>query len=132
MSVVEELECSRGGRSHVKRESDASLCRCYRCCVLSEDMMIGQSVDRFGNNCCVESTSRCIPYLKWSNTNEEVVKNIRHKWYRKASQTLTTAPVLLTTNMDEADEEALRDELAGRTGNTDTESEDEDMAMVAA
>ncbi|KAF7349826.1 hypothetical protein MVEN_01283100 [Mycena venus] len=69
---------------------------------------------------------------KWSNTNEEVVKNIRHKWYRKASQTLTTAPVLLTTNMDEADEEALRDELAGRTGNTDTESEDEDVAMVAA
>ncbi|KAF7333705.1 hypothetical protein MVEN_02326800 [Mycena venus] len=69
---------------------------------------------------------------KWSNTNEEVVKNIRHKWYRKASQTLMTAPVLLTTNMDEADEEALRDELAGRTGNTDTESEDEDAAMVAA
>jgi len=69
---------------------------------------------------------------KWSNANQEVVKNIRRKWYRKASETLTSAPAVLVTNMDEADEDVLRDELADRTGNTESEFEEEDAVMTAA
>ncbi|KAJ7854825.1 hypothetical protein B0H14DRAFT_3449381 [Mycena olivaceomarginata] len=38
---------------------------------------------------------------KWSNANEDIVQNIRLKWYHKASQTLTSEPVLLDSNMDE-------------------------------
>ncbi|KAJ7719664.1 hypothetical protein B0H16DRAFT_1897093 [Mycena metata] len=69
---------------------------------------------------------------KWNALNPTVVENIRRTWYKRASQTLVpsalqTAP---STNIDENEEDALRNELDGRTGDTD-EDEDEDDAEAA-
>ncbi|KAJ7204114.1 hypothetical protein GGX14DRAFT_460880 [Mycena pura] len=63
---------------------------------------------------------------KWHKVNELVVDNLRHKWYRRASRTLTnTLDTDKSGNMDEDQENTLRDELAGRTGETDSEAEAE-------
>ncbi|KAJ7754279.1 hypothetical protein B0H14DRAFT_2476855 [Mycena olivaceomarginata] len=61
---------------------------------------------------------------KWSACNPTVVENIRRKWYRRASETLVPSTLTtMSTNIDDAQEEAMRDELAGRTGDTDSEDE---------
>ncbi|KAJ7487081.1 hypothetical protein FB451DRAFT_1391935 [Mycena latifolia] len=61
---------------------------------------------------------------RWSCLNEAVVGNIRRKWYSRASQTLISAkPLTTTTNIDDTQEDLLRNELAGRTGDTDSEAE---------
>ncbi|KAJ7438104.1 hypothetical protein B0H11DRAFT_2105686 [Mycena galericulata] len=64
---------------------------------------------------------------RWSNCNEAVVETLRRKWYRRASQTLSaTAPSATPTNIDEDHEDALRLQMAGRTGDTDSESGGDD------
>ncbi|KAF8124505.1 hypothetical protein K438DRAFT_2034210 [Mycena galopus ATCC 62051] len=61
---------------------------------------------------------------KWSKLDEDVTKNIRHNWYRRASETFVTESTSqLSTNIDDKAIAALRAELAGRTGDTDSESE---------
>ncbi|KAJ7247118.1 hypothetical protein B0H12DRAFT_1324928 [Mycena haematopus] len=60
----------------------------------------------------------------WSKLDEAVVKKIRHNWYRRASETFLTEPASqVSTNIDDAAIAALRAELAGRTGDTDSEAE---------
>ncbi|KAF8143445.1 hypothetical protein K438DRAFT_1783745 [Mycena galopus ATCC 62051] len=61
---------------------------------------------------------------KWSKLDEDVVKKIRHNWYRRASETFVIESTpQLSTNIDDKGIEALRAELAGRTGDTESESE---------
>ncbi|KAJ6527884.1 hypothetical protein DFH09DRAFT_1327987 [Mycena vulgaris] len=63
---------------------------------------------------------------RWSDLKPGVVENIRRKWYRRASQTLTSVvPLTTATNINEAQIYLLRNELAGRTGDTDSEAEPE-------
>ncbi|KAJ7271418.1 hypothetical protein B0H12DRAFT_1320089 [Mycena haematopus] len=67
----------------------------------------------------------------WSKLDEAVVKKIRHNWYRRASETFLTEPASqVSTNIDDAAIAALRAELAGRTGDTDSEAEMEIDAEV--
>ncbi|KAJ7939304.1 hypothetical protein B0H13DRAFT_2300559 [Mycena leptocephala] len=67
---------------------------------------------------------------RWSNCSSTVVETLRRKWYRQVSQTFTTStPSSLSTNIDQEQEDALREELAGRTGDTDSEPELEDIDM---
>ncbi|KAJ6620328.1 hypothetical protein B0H10DRAFT_1679662, partial [Mycena sp. CBHHK59/15] len=62
----------------------------------------------------------------WSSLNKTVVENIRRKWTKRASQTLGLATTSqASSNIDKAQEDALRDEMEGRTGATDSEPEDE-------
>ncbi|KAJ7762800.1 hypothetical protein DFH07DRAFT_956706 [Mycena maculata] len=69
---------------------------------------------------------------RWSDLNPAVVETLRRKWYRQVSQTLTTSTLSsMSTNIDQEQEDALRDELAGRTGDTDSEPELEDVVMFA-
>ncbi|KAJ7037755.1 hypothetical protein C8F04DRAFT_1256649 [Mycena alexandri] len=68
---------------------------------------------------------------KWNALNPTVVENIRRTWYKRASQTLVTSALQMapSTNIDENEEDALRNELDGRTGDTD-EDEDDDAEAV--
>ncbi|KAJ7934112.1 hypothetical protein B0H13DRAFT_2497674 [Mycena leptocephala] len=63
-----------------------------------------------------QPTTRVADVERWNDYNTTVVENLRRTWYRRASQTLTS-PIRLTasTNIDQEQEDALRDELAGRT-----------------
>ncbi|KAF8208318.1 hypothetical protein K438DRAFT_1755014 [Mycena galopus ATCC 62051] len=70
---------------------------------------------------------RCHVHLadteKWSKLNEDVVKNIRHNWYHRIFEMFVTeSPLQLSTNIDDKAIVALCTELAGRTGDTDSES----------
>ncbi|KAJ7091029.1 hypothetical protein C8R44DRAFT_750776 [Mycena epipterygia] len=57
---------------------------------------------------------------RWSNMNKVVVENIRRRWYRRASQTLTSAvSSTIAANIGDSQEDALRNELEGRMGDTD-------------
>ncbi|KAJ7796066.1 hypothetical protein B0H14DRAFT_3495245 [Mycena olivaceomarginata] len=71
-----------------------------------------------------QPTTRVADAERWNDYNTTVVENLRRTWYRRASQTLTS-PIRLTasTNIDQEQEDALRDELAGRTVETDSEIE---------
>ncbi|KAJ7183396.1 hypothetical protein C8R46DRAFT_1209558 [Mycena filopes] len=62
---------------------------------------------------------------KWNALSPTVVENIRGNWYKRASQTLLTPATgsVLSTNINEDEEEALRNELAGRSGDTDAEDD---------
>ncbi|KAJ7891660.1 hypothetical protein B0H14DRAFT_2560711 [Mycena olivaceomarginata] len=60
---------------------------------------------------------------RWVDINKGVVDNIRHKWYKHASQGLVADVSEGATHISQTREEALRAELAGRTGETDGESE---------
>ncbi|KAJ7727509.1 hypothetical protein B0H14DRAFT_3518846 [Mycena olivaceomarginata] len=52
--------------------------------------------------------------------NQTVVDNLCIKWYTWASP----IPSTVSTNISQSRADALRDELAGRTGLTDSEAED--------
>ncbi|KAJ7901467.1 hypothetical protein B0H13DRAFT_2336048 [Mycena leptocephala] len=71
-----------------------------------------------------QPTTRVADAERWNEYNTTVVENLRRTWYRRASQTLTS-PIRLTasTNIDQEQEDTLRDELAGRTVETDSEIE---------
>ncbi|KAJ7751484.1 hypothetical protein DFH07DRAFT_774729 [Mycena maculata] len=61
---------------------------------------------------------------KWAGLNPAVVQNMRHKWYTHASNTLGLATVSNEDiNIGIEQEAALREELDGRTGATDSESD---------
>ncbi|KAJ6601844.1 hypothetical protein DFH09DRAFT_1069396 [Mycena vulgaris] len=60
------------------------------------------------------------------DVNKVVVEKIRSKWYRRASQPNShglCASGNVHTHIEDDDEESLRIELAGRTGDTDSEAE---------
>ncbi|KAJ7137384.1 hypothetical protein C8R43DRAFT_610780 [Mycena crocata] len=61
---------------------------------------------------------------EWHSLNEQVVQNIRHKWFVRATRKLElpTTPDG-ASHLDSTQKDALRDELAGRTGETDSEPE---------
>ncbi|KAJ7798116.1 hypothetical protein B0H14DRAFT_43470 [Mycena olivaceomarginata] len=61
---------------------------------------------------------------KWIKYNPVVTENLRRKWYKRASQHFAPAEPEKGTHIEEEDEDALRLELAGRTGETDSEGED--------
>ncbi|KAJ7757338.1 hypothetical protein DFH07DRAFT_772820 [Mycena maculata] len=67
---------------------------------------------------------------KWIKANPTVTENLRRKWYKRASQHFVPAELEKNTHIDEEDQDALRLELAGRTGETDSENEGQDDAMV--
>ncbi|KAJ7075486.1 hypothetical protein B0H15DRAFT_956401 [Mycena belliarum] len=61
---------------------------------------------------------------QWSKLNEHVVENIRRKWSSRASRSLNlTSPDEDDGCLAPAQEDALREELEGRTGATDSEAE---------
>ncbi|KAJ7927944.1 hypothetical protein B0H13DRAFT_1969808 [Mycena leptocephala] len=60
----------------------------------------------------------------WASMNEGVVDNLRRKWYTRAIRSFgPTASSNSSTHINRSREEALRAELAGRTGETDSETE---------
>ncbi|KAJ7288660.1 hypothetical protein C8J57DRAFT_1494938 [Mycena rebaudengoi] len=63
----------------------------------------------------------------WSKLNPSFCENVRLKWTRRACETLglTDATSTTFTNIDKTQEALMRDEMAGRTGETDSEAEDE-------
>ncbi|KAJ7749095.1 hypothetical protein DFH07DRAFT_1035458 [Mycena maculata] len=62
---------------------------------------------------------------KWCATNPTVTEKIRARWYKRASQTFSfEASSKERTNIDDVRQEAIRSELEGRTGDTDSEPED--------
>ncbi|KAJ7847692.1 hypothetical protein B0H13DRAFT_1907174 [Mycena leptocephala] len=60
---------------------------------------------------------------KWIKCNPTVTEKLRRKWYKRASQHFCPAEPEQSTHIDEEDQDALRLELEGRTGETDTENE---------
>ncbi|KAJ7899454.1 hypothetical protein B0H14DRAFT_3423764 [Mycena olivaceomarginata] len=56
--------------------------------------------------------------------NQTVVDNLCIKWYTRASCAITGLSLDVSTNISQSRADALRDELAGRTGLTDSEAED--------
>ncbi|KAJ7193474.1 hypothetical protein GGX14DRAFT_577263 [Mycena pura] len=62
----------------------------------------------------------------WAKMNPEVVDKLRRKWYIRASSHLTGsgATTSIPTYITPTQADALRAELAGRTGDTDSEAED--------
>ncbi|KAF7336495.1 hypothetical protein MSAN_02304200 [Mycena sanguinolenta] len=61
----------------------------------------------------------------WAEINKAVVNNLRLKWYTRASSAIIGASPDVVTNIDEARADALREELEGHTGLTDSEAEAE-------
>ncbi|KAJ7712002.1 hypothetical protein B0H14DRAFT_3902417 [Mycena olivaceomarginata] len=61
---------------------------------------------------------------KWIKYNPVITENLRRKWYKRASQHFAPAEPKKGTHIEEKDEDPLRLELAGRTGETDSEGED--------
>ncbi|KAF7372601.1 hypothetical protein MVEN_00122900 [Mycena venus] len=59
---------------------------------------------------------------RWADMNKNVVDKLRHKWLTRAI--FAKGPSDAGTHINEAREDALRAELAGRTGDTDSESEE--------
>ncbi|KAJ7057721.1 hypothetical protein C8F01DRAFT_1255725 [Mycena amicta] len=67
----------------------------------------------------------------WANLDQAVTSKLRQKWYRRAVSTLTSAVSTMTaTNLSLERQEALRAQLASRTGDTDSE-DDEDSSTEA-
>ncbi|KAJ7019295.1 hypothetical protein C8F04DRAFT_1257522 [Mycena alexandri] len=63
---------------------------------------------------------------RWADLNEDVVLKLRGKWYTRASRTLgLAARPTGQSHISLNREELLRQELAGRTGETDSENEGE-------
>ncbi|KAJ7225072.1 hypothetical protein B0H12DRAFT_1149635 [Mycena haematopus] len=59
----------------------------------------------------------------WNNLNLEVTANIRCKWFLRGTRALGLGTSSDDQGMDAKQEEALRNELEGRTGETDSEPE---------
>ncbi|KAJ7911233.1 hypothetical protein B0H13DRAFT_2660635 [Mycena leptocephala] len=67
----------------------------------------------------------------WASMNEGVVDNLRRKWYTRAIRSFgPAASSNSSTHINRSREEALRAELAGRTGETDSETELPDAAQA--
>ncbi|KAJ7719572.1 hypothetical protein B0H16DRAFT_1606126 [Mycena metata] len=64
---------------------------------------------------------------RWEELDKVVIRNIRAKWYKRAIGPLKLAAAdgPSGTHIDEKRENLLRQELAGRTGETDSEDENE-------
>ncbi|KAF8207985.1 hypothetical protein K438DRAFT_1961486 [Mycena galopus ATCC 62051] len=60
---------------------------------------------------------------RWVELNKNVVENLRRKWYNRASHGFASAASGTSSHINKDREDALRAELAGRTGETDSESE---------
>ncbi|KAJ7156434.1 hypothetical protein C8R43DRAFT_949308 [Mycena crocata] len=67
----------------------------------------------------------------WCALRPAVTKIIRRKWFKRATETLGLEPAsaVAATRLDEAQLDALRLELAGRTGETDSEPEIDDAPV---
>ncbi|KAJ7717262.1 hypothetical protein B0H16DRAFT_1799442 [Mycena metata] len=66
---------------------------------------------------------------KWINCNPVVTEKLRKKWFKRAAQNFGPVEPKEDTHLDEEDQDALRMELDGRTGDTDSENEDAAEAM---
>ncbi|KAJ7059994.1 hypothetical protein C8F01DRAFT_1294242 [Mycena amicta] len=73
-------------------------------------------------------STHLIDVEKWSTVSPTVVENLRRHWYTKLTGTLVNATTTTTgpSNIDDEQEAALRAELEGRTGDTDSEPEAEE------
>ncbi|KAJ7192316.1 hypothetical protein GGX14DRAFT_578183 [Mycena pura] len=60
---------------------------------------------------------------KWIKCNPTVTEKLRRKWYKRAAQDFAPAEPEQRTNIDVEDQDAIRMELEGRTGDTDSEVE---------
>ncbi|KAJ7652674.1 hypothetical protein DFH06DRAFT_1134131 [Mycena polygramma] len=60
---------------------------------------------------------------KWIKSNPIVTENLRHKWYKRASQHYISPEPLKESYIDDDDVDILRLEMEGRTGDTDSEEE---------
>ncbi|KAJ7898896.1 hypothetical protein B0H14DRAFT_3554329 [Mycena olivaceomarginata] len=71
---------------------------------------------------------------KWIKCNPTVTEKLRRKWYKRAAQDFAPAEPEQCTNIDADDQDAIRMELEGRTGNTDSEEENDvnDDPLAAA
>ncbi|KAF7349789.1 hypothetical protein MVEN_01278900 [Mycena venus] len=65
---------------------------------------------------------------KWIGLNPVVTEKLRRKWYKKAAQHIAPAEREQDTHIDNEDQDALRMQLDGRTGDTDSENEDDAAA----
>ncbi|KAJ7159500.1 hypothetical protein C8R46DRAFT_1224092 [Mycena filopes] len=66
---------------------------------------------------------------RWADLDQELVLRLRTRWYTRASRALgVEAKSGVHTNITQTREELLRQELAGRTGETDSENEGGDEA----
>ncbi|KAJ6508169.1 hypothetical protein C8R45DRAFT_436900 [Mycena sanguinolenta] len=68
-------------------------------------------------------TTHLADITTWAEINKTVVNNLRLKWYTRTSGTITGPSTDVATNIDEARADALRGELDGHTGLTDSEAE---------
>ncbi|KAF8128067.1 hypothetical protein K438DRAFT_1789678 [Mycena galopus ATCC 62051] len=59
----------------------------------------------------------------WADMNKTVVDRLRHEWFTRAMGSFAMGLSDPGTHLAEAHEDALRAELAGRTGDTNSESE---------
>ncbi|KAJ7290125.1 hypothetical protein C8J57DRAFT_336809 [Mycena rebaudengoi] len=66
----------------------------------------------------------------WSKLNPSFSENVRLKWTKRACETLGLADATATTftNLDKEQADMMRDEMEGRTGETDSEAEVEPEA----
>ncbi|KAK7059344.1 hypothetical protein R3P38DRAFT_3522299 [Favolaschia claudopus] len=73
---------------------------------------------KFTEKAVVDSYEKYVKDVeKWSAMKPTVVENIRKKWYWRASETLTSEVINDNeSSINDAQEEALRAELEGRTG----------------
>ncbi|KAJ7318308.1 hypothetical protein DFH08DRAFT_971380 [Mycena albidolilacea] len=62
---------------------------------------------------------------KWIKCNPTVTEKLRRKWYKRAAQDFAPAEPEQCTNIDAEDQDAIRMELEGRTGDTDSEEEND-------
>ncbi|KAF7353285.1 hypothetical protein MSAN_01516500 [Mycena sanguinolenta] len=68
-------------------------------------------------------TTHLADITTWAELNKAVVDNLCLKWYTRASRTLSGLAPDIVTNIDETRAGALREELEGHTGLTDSEAE---------
>ncbi|KAJ7690844.1 hypothetical protein B0H17DRAFT_1134114 [Mycena rosella] len=68
----------------------------------------------------------------WCSYKPKVMKNIRRKWFKRASKSLRlSAASERSTHIDSAQQDELRLELEGRTGETDSKPEPEEETTQA-
>ncbi|KAJ7025437.1 hypothetical protein C8F04DRAFT_967727, partial [Mycena alexandri] len=60
---------------------------------------------------------------KWCDCNSVVTEKLRTKWFKRAAQNFGIIEAVQETHIGEEDQRALRLELEGRTGDTDSEDE---------
>ncbi|KAF7328217.1 hypothetical protein MVEN_02561500 [Mycena venus] len=65
---------------------------------------------------------------KWIALNPAVTEKLRRKWYKRAAQDILPTEPEQDTHIDEEDQDALRSQLEGRTGDTDSEDESDAAA----